>query len=182
MKICVITLCYNEEVILPFFIRHYEQVADRIICYDGGSTDRTREIIAACPIAELRELNTGGQVDDGRMFESRTRPTATLMPTGSTADHGRPAGPRAVEHPRRALLGAPVSFTGPLEGRQWRPTPCAAAGLSFGSPSSRCDSSARPEVLSAYDPSAAEWESAREYIGIVRWRSRRPTKGGSWLS
>jgi glycosyltransferase involved in cell wall biosynthesis len=65
MKICVITLCYNEEVILPFFIRHYERVADRIIFYDGGSTDRTREIIAACPIAELRVLDTGGRIDDG---------------------------------------------------------------------------------------------------------------------
>lgn len=65
MKLCVITLCYNEEVILPFFIRHYERFADRIIFYDGRSTDRTREIIAACPIAELRELDTGGQVDDG---------------------------------------------------------------------------------------------------------------------
>jgi glycosyltransferase involved in cell wall biosynthesis len=65
MKVCVITLCYNEEVILPFFIRHYERVADRMIFYDGGSTDRTREIIAACPIAELRELDTGGRIDDG---------------------------------------------------------------------------------------------------------------------
>lgn len=65
MSICVITLCYNEEVILPFFIRHYERVADRLIFYDGRSTDRTREIIAACSIAELRELDTGGQVDDG---------------------------------------------------------------------------------------------------------------------
>lgn len=65
MTICVITLCYNEEVILPFFIRHYERVADRLIFYDGRSTDRTREIIAACPIAELRELDTGGRVDDG---------------------------------------------------------------------------------------------------------------------
>lgn len=65
MTICVITLCYNEEVILPFFIRHYERLVDRIIFYDGGSTDRTRDIIAACPIAELRELNTGGRIDDG---------------------------------------------------------------------------------------------------------------------
>ena len=65
MTLCVITLCYNEEVILPFFIRHYERVADRLIFYDGGSTDRTREIISACPIAELRELDTGGRIDDG---------------------------------------------------------------------------------------------------------------------
>ena len=65
MTICVITLCYNEEVILPFFIRHYQRVADRMIFYDGGSTDRTREIVAACPIAELRTLDTGGRIDDG---------------------------------------------------------------------------------------------------------------------
>jgi glycosyltransferase involved in cell wall biosynthesis len=65
MTICVITICYNEEVILPFFIRHYERFVDRMIFYDGGSTDRTREIIAACPIAERRELDTGGRIDDG---------------------------------------------------------------------------------------------------------------------
>jgi glycosyltransferase involved in cell wall biosynthesis len=65
MTLCVITICYNEEVILPFFIRHYERFADRLIFYDGGSTDRTRPIIAACPIAELRELDTGGRIDDG---------------------------------------------------------------------------------------------------------------------
>lgn len=64
MKICVITLTYNEEVILPFFIRHYERIADRIIFYDGGSTDRTLEIIAACPIGELRVHDTGGRIDD----------------------------------------------------------------------------------------------------------------------
>lgn len=65
MKLCVITLCFNEDIILPFFIRHYEQFADRIVFYDGMSTDRTREIISACPIAELRDLDTGGQLDDG---------------------------------------------------------------------------------------------------------------------
>lgn len=65
MRLCVVTICYNEEIILPFFIRHYERVADRMIFYDGGSTDRSREIIAACPLAELRELDTGGRIDDG---------------------------------------------------------------------------------------------------------------------
>ncbi len=74
MTLCVITLCYNEEVILPFFIRHYARVADRLIFYDGGSTDRTREIIAACPIAELREHDTGGRVDD--LANARLKSTA----------------------------------------------------------------------------------------------------------
>lgn len=65
MKICVITVCFNEETILPFFIRHYEPFVDRMVFYDGISTDRSREIIAACPIAELRDLDTGGRIDDG---------------------------------------------------------------------------------------------------------------------
>ncbi len=65
MKICVITLCFNEEVILPWFIRHYERFVDRIVFYDGGSSDRTAAIIAGCPIAEMRVLDTGGRLDDG---------------------------------------------------------------------------------------------------------------------
>ena len=65
MKICVITICFNEETILPFFIRHYERFVDKMVFYDGISTDRSREIIAACPIAELRDLDTGGRIDDG---------------------------------------------------------------------------------------------------------------------
>lgn len=65
MKIVVVTLTYNEEVILPFFLRHYERFVERIIIYDSGSTDRTLEIARAHPLVELRDRKpTNGEIDD----------------------------------------------------------------------------------------------------------------------
>jgi hypothetical protein len=64
MIITVVCVCRQEAILLPFFIRHYRQFADRLIFYDGMSTDDSREIIKACPIAELRDHDTGGLLDD----------------------------------------------------------------------------------------------------------------------
>ncbi len=53
MKIWVFTVVYNEEAMAPWFLRHYGQFADRILVWDAGSTDRTREIFAAHPSVSL---------------------------------------------------------------------------------------------------------------------------------
>jgi glycosyltransferase involved in cell wall biosynthesis len=44
MKIEVYAICYNEEKILPYFLRHYQQFAD-VTIYDNYSTDHSVEII-----------------------------------------------------------------------------------------------------------------------------------------
>jgi len=44
MIIDVYTFCWNEEVRLPYFLRQWAPVARRIIIYDNGSTDKSREI------------------------------------------------------------------------------------------------------------------------------------------
>ena len=45
MKIEVITVVYNEEFLLPFFLRHYN-FADKItVFYDEASTDKTLKIL-----------------------------------------------------------------------------------------------------------------------------------------
>jgi len=56
-------LTWNEEMILPYALRHYGTFATRICVHDAGSTDRTREIIAASQ-AELWEWDTGNQFND----------------------------------------------------------------------------------------------------------------------
>ncbi len=69
MKVHVYTVAWNEESILPHFLRYYARFAERITVYDNGSDDRTREIVAAHPRAELRSHDTGGALHDGMKAE-----------------------------------------------------------------------------------------------------------------
>ena len=64
MTIEVYAICYNEEALLPYFLRHYESFADRIIIYDNYSTDHSPEICAAHPKVEVRKYNTGNEIRD----------------------------------------------------------------------------------------------------------------------
>jgi len=49
MIIHVYTMCYNEEILMPYFLRHYSQFADKIFIFDNHSTDETSKIADACP-------------------------------------------------------------------------------------------------------------------------------------
>jgi hypothetical protein len=40
-------LCWNEERMLPYFFRHYDDLVDRYFICDNGSTDRSRDLLAA---------------------------------------------------------------------------------------------------------------------------------------
>ncbi len=64
MKIEVFALCYNEEILLPFFLRHYERFASRITVYDNYSTDRSPEICRAHPLVNLVQYDSGNQIRD----------------------------------------------------------------------------------------------------------------------
>ena len=44
MKIHIYTPTWNEEKILPYFLRHYEQFAERIFIFDGGSDREKRKV------------------------------------------------------------------------------------------------------------------------------------------
>jgi glycosyltransferase involved in cell wall biosynthesis len=44
MKIDVFAICYNEEKLLPFFIRYYKRFARNIYIFDNYSTDDSRKI------------------------------------------------------------------------------------------------------------------------------------------
>jgi hypothetical protein len=54
-------LCWNEERMLPYFFRHYDPVVDRYFISDNGSTDRSRDLLAAHRKVVLGEFRvTGG--------------------------------------------------------------------------------------------------------------------------
>lgn len=58
MKIRVVVPVYDEEVLLPHFLRHYEAWVDSFIVWDNGSTDRTAEIAQAHPKVDHRVFQT----------------------------------------------------------------------------------------------------------------------------
>src|SRR5881396_391258 len=68
-RVWVFAICWNEAEMMPFFLRHYSTFAERIVIFDEQSTDGTRELIKACPVAELREWPHKG-LDDDRFMDA----------------------------------------------------------------------------------------------------------------
>ena len=64
MRLHIYTVCWNEQELLPYYLRHYSQFAERIVVYDNQSTDATADIVRACSKAEHRIYDTGGVFDD----------------------------------------------------------------------------------------------------------------------
>lgn len=64
MKIEVFAICYNEEALLPYFLRHYSAFCQKITVFDNFSTDRSNEICLANKITEVIPYNTGDQIRD----------------------------------------------------------------------------------------------------------------------
>jgi len=56
LKIDLYTICWNEEYMLKFFFRHYDDIVDRYIVFDDGSTDLSLEILKNHPKVEIRTL------------------------------------------------------------------------------------------------------------------------------
>jgi hypothetical protein len=64
VKVTLITVCKNEEVLMPFFLRHYADIVDKIYLFDNCSTDNSMKIAAKCPKVEIRSFDTGGLLRD----------------------------------------------------------------------------------------------------------------------
>jgi len=62
MKIEVYALAHQEEMIMPYFMRHYTQFAD-VILMEGHSTDKTVEIAESWG-AKIMKIDTGNQIND----------------------------------------------------------------------------------------------------------------------
>ena len=63
-RVWIFSVCWNEAVMLPFYLRHYSTFAEKIIIWDEHSDDGSRELIKACPKAELRDWPWKGMDDD----------------------------------------------------------------------------------------------------------------------
>lgn len=62
-KVDVYSIMRDEIVILPYFLRHYETIADRIFVWDDGSVDGTREMLEAHPKVTILPCNLGRSDD-----------------------------------------------------------------------------------------------------------------------
>lgn len=60
MRLDVITIVHNEEFMLPHFLKHYSQFANRIFVIDDHSTDLTPEIALAHPMVQYFEYEHDG--------------------------------------------------------------------------------------------------------------------------
>lgn len=68
MKLCIFTICKDEARMMVWFLRHYSTIADKIIVFDEQSSDGTRELVKACPKAELHEWPWHGLDDEKFQF------------------------------------------------------------------------------------------------------------------
>lgn len=57
-------IMWNEAQLLPYWLRHYEQLATRIFVWDGGSTDGTRELLQSHPMVTLFDQTCTGLDDE----------------------------------------------------------------------------------------------------------------------
>jgi hypothetical protein len=69
----VYTVMWNEEVLLPYFLRHYGSFATRIVCFDNMSTDRSAQIVDSHPLTERVQYDTNGQIVDTMYLELKGR-------------------------------------------------------------------------------------------------------------
>lgn len=68
MNIDVYSICYNEEFILPYFIRHYNQFSRNITIYDNNSTDSSLEIIKSNNINLITFETEGRYQEDKQIY------------------------------------------------------------------------------------------------------------------
>jgi hypothetical protein len=64
MKVEIITFAYNEEFLLPFFLKHYNWVDKINIVYDQDSTDNTLQIIKNNPKVNIIPFRFPDMMDD----------------------------------------------------------------------------------------------------------------------
>jgi len=64
MKIHLYSLAWNEEKLIPHFMKYYARFCEKIVVYDNESTDRTPAIVRSFPQGEVRTWSSGNQNDE----------------------------------------------------------------------------------------------------------------------
>lgn len=62
-KVCWVTLCRNEEDIIPFCIQYWQRIATKVVVFDNNSTDSSVELLSKYDWIEIRTFDSDGQND-----------------------------------------------------------------------------------------------------------------------
>jgi hypothetical protein len=62
LNITTFATCWNEEKLLPYYLRYYSTIATKMVFYDNQSTDKSRELIEAYPNTEIISFDSGNQL------------------------------------------------------------------------------------------------------------------------
>lgn len=63
-KVHMHVLCWNEEKMIPFFLKHYENYVDKIIVYDNKSNDNSVKLLRKHPKTIIVPYDTKGEIRD----------------------------------------------------------------------------------------------------------------------
>ncbi len=64
LKIAVVTMVYNEAMLLPYFLRHYSYLDEIHVLYETDSTDESLEILTRAPNVVIEKCHIEGGLDD----------------------------------------------------------------------------------------------------------------------
>ncbi len=64
MRIFPLCMVYNEEKILPFFLRHYEHLPEIHVLFETDSDDRSHEILTAHPKVKIWPIHIPDGIND----------------------------------------------------------------------------------------------------------------------
>jgi glycosyltransferase involved in cell wall biosynthesis len=69
MSVWVFAICHNDIAILPWWLKHYSEFADKILVWDDDSTDGSKELLAASPRVELFRWPHNTGLDEDAILE-----------------------------------------------------------------------------------------------------------------
>lgn len=70
MKIDIFATCYNEQIILPYFLKHYKKFANNITIFDNMSTDNSVNIMNDYGV-DIIPFDTNGKFEESVLMNIR---------------------------------------------------------------------------------------------------------------
>lgn len=64
MEILVIAICYNEKILAPHFLKHYEKFCSKLLIYNNHSTDDSIEILKKSSKSEIVCFDSSNTLND----------------------------------------------------------------------------------------------------------------------